>query len=135
MEYAEILNFISSLPGWAWFVLGFVLLFLTGDRKLWEYEVKFPLQPNIGRGKVEFECLKKKGSSIEVKLELEPNYNNKPIEIMLNGLLVYTIPDTSNTKRSTYINKKVKIEKPNEGDEVLIKIGGEKIFSGQLVLD
>jgi hypothetical protein len=135
MEYTEILNFITSLPTWAWFVIGFILLILTGDRKLWEYEVKFPLQAGIGRGEVEFECLKKKGSTIEIKLQLEPDYNNKRIDIMLNGLVVYTISEHDNAGKSIVINKKVPLEKPNEGDEVIIKIGGEKVFTGQLVLD
>ena len=64
----------------------FVALF--GDRKLWELEVKFPMKHGVGRGEVEFECLKKKGSTIEVKFELEEMFHNKPIEIFLNNQLV-----------------------------------------------
>lgn len=135
MELTEILNFIAGLPGWAWFVLGFGLLMLTGDRKLWEYEVKFPLQAGIGRGEIEFECLKKKGTSIEIEFQLEPNYNNKRIEIYLKHILIYTVHESSNTSKSIYINKKLQLQQPAEGDEVQVKIGGEQIFSGQLVLD
>lgn len=77
MEYTEIINFVTELPGWAWFGLLIVFLFFTGDKKEWDYEVKFPLKEGVGRGEVELECLKKKGSSIEVELELEPEYNDK----------------------------------------------------------
>ncbi len=135
MEFAEIINFFKDMPFWGWIIIFFIYVFIFGDRKLWEYEVKFPLQTGIGRGEVEFECYKKKGSSIEINLQLEPDYNNKRIDIMLNGLVVYTIPEHDNTGKSIVINKKSPLEKPNEGDEVIIKIGSEKTFSGQLVLD
>jgi hypothetical protein len=135
MEHAEILNFITDLPSWAWFALGFGLLMLAGDRKLWEYEVKFPLKAGIGRGEIELECLKKKGSSIEIKLQLEPNYHNKLIEIYLNNALIYTIPESSNTDKPLYINKKIQLQQPTEGDEVQIKISNKEVFTGQLVLD
>lgn len=135
MEFAEIVNFITGLPGWAWFVLIIGILFITGDKKEWDFEVKFPFKDGIGRGEVELECLKKKGSSIEVELELEPDYNNKKIEIFLNNALIYTIPQNINTGKVVRIDKKTEIQKPAEGDDILIKIGGEHIFSGQLVLD
>ena len=135
MEYVDVVNFITELPGWAWFVLVIGFLFITGDKKEWDFEVKFPLKDGIGRGEVELECLKKKGSSIEVELELEPDYNNKKIEIFLNNTLIYTIPQNKNIGKFVRIDKKTKIQKPAEGDDVLIKIGGEHIFSGQLVLD
>jgi len=135
MEYAEIINFITNLPGWVWFVLFIVFLIITGDKKEWDFEVKFPLKEGIGRGEVELECLKKKGSSIEIELELDPDYHNKKIEIFLNNNLIYTIPQNINVGKYIRIDKKAAIQKPSEGDDVLIKIGGETVFSGQLVLD
>lgn len=137
MEYAEILNFIQNLPTWAWFVIGFALLILTGDKKLWEYEVKFPMKQGVGRGEIEFEGMKKKGSQIEIKLDLDATQANKQIDIYLKERHVFTIPaDENQANKRITINKKIKlVQPPNEADDVVVKIGGQQVFDGQLFPD
>ena len=131
----EIVNTIFELPVWVWILLGFGLLFVFGDRKLWEYEVKFARVTGIGRGEIEFESLKKRGTSIEVKLELEPIYRSKPVEIFLNGKLVFSIPADKNAGEIMRITEAIDLTEPQEGDEVVVKISNEQLFSGQLIPD
>lgn len=135
MELSEILNFFKDLPLWGWIILLFVYVFIFGDRKLWEYEVKFPMEVGVGRGGVELECLKKKGTQIEINLELAPTYHQKHIEIFRNGLSIYQIEPNQNTGKVIFIKQTATLEKPEEGDEITVKIDGENMFSGRLVLD
>ncbi|QMU61664.1 MAG: hypothetical protein GKR92_08130 [Gammaproteobacteria bacterium] len=136
MDFTQILELLSTIPIWAWAFGGFIIfMFVFGDQKLWELEVKFPTKPGVGRGEVEFECHKKKGSSIELKFTLEDLYQNKDIEIILNNKSIYTIPVSKNTSARTYINEKFALQKPNEGDKVEVNIGGKKQFEGVLVRD
>lgn len=137
MDFAEILNFIHNSPGWAWFVIGFVLLILMGDKKLWEFEVKFPMKQGVGRGEIEFEGLKKKGTHIEIKFNLDASQANQQIDIYLKERHVFTIPADQNQADSRInINKKIKLEQPpNEADTVTVKIGGQQVFDGQLFPD
>ena len=115
---------------------GFIIfIFIFGDQKLWELEVKFPTKPGVGRGEVEFECHKKKGSSIELKFTLEELFQNKDIEIILNNRSIYIIPASKNSAARTYINEKLELQKPTEGDKVEVTIGGQKQFEGVLVRD
>lgn len=136
MDINYVLGMFSAVPTWVW-VIGGIIVFaiLFGDRKLWELEVKFPMKSGVGRGEVEFECHKKKGSSIEVKFELEELFHNKDIEIHLNNRLVYTVPASKNSGNRIYINEKLALQKPNEGDKVGVTIGGQKQFEGVLVRD
>ena len=84
MDINQILELLSTIPTWVWVIGGIIFVVIVfGDRKLWELEVKFPHKQGIGRGEVEFECLKKKGSSIEVEFQLEDLFQNKKIEIFL----------------------------------------------------
>lgn len=136
MDSSQILDLLSAVPTWVWVVGGIILFSIVfGDKKLWEFEVKFPLQAGVGRGEIEFECLKKKGSSIEVEFQLEQLFQNKNIEIFLNNRLVYTVPESKNNGVRININKKLEIQKPNEGDKVTVNIGGQKQFEGVLVRD
>lgn len=136
MELSEIIHYIQHVPTWIWFVAGFVLLILTGDTKRWEYEVKFPMKQGVGRGEIEFKCLKKKGTSIEIELSLDTMQAEKPIDIYLNERLVYSIAADENiANKRIYINKKITIEKPREADTVAVKIAGQSVLTGQLVLD
>jgi len=136
MDINQILELLTTIPAWLWVFGGFIIfMFIFGDQKLWELEVKFPMISGVGRGEVEFECHKKKGSSIEVKFQLEELFNNKPIEIFLNNRLVYTVPSSKNSGNRIYVEEKIDLEKPNEGDKVLINIGGTKQFEGALVRD
>ena len=136
MDINEIFGILSTAPTWVWVIVGimiFVVLF--GDRKLWELEVKFPMKHGVGRGEVEFECLKKRGSSIELKFTLEELFQNKDIEVILNNRTIYTIHASKNSTARTYINEKLDLQKPNEGDKVVVNIGGQKQFEGVLVRD
>jgi len=136
MDSTQILELLSTVPTWVWIVGGIILFtIIFGDKKLWEFEVKFPLQTGVGRGEVEFECLNKKGTSIEAKFELEELYQNKKIEIFLNNRMVYSIPEEKNNSARIYVNEKLDIQKPNEGDEVAVNINGQKQFEGVLVRD
>lgn len=135
MEIADILTFFKELPFWGWIALFFFYVFLFGDRKLWEYEVKFPKEAGIGRGEIELECLKKKGGQIEVMFDLEPAYHHKPIEIFRSGLSLFTIEADENNGKRIFIRRKIKLEKPAEGDHITVKIDGKDVFSGRLVLD
>ena len=135
METAEVLEFLGTVPLWGWLGFVFFVLFTTGDRGLWDYEVKFPLQPGIGRGEVELKRYRKKGGAIEVKLELEPEYRDKRIGIRLNDQLVCTIPEGRNAGGRLYLNEQVDLKEPNEGDVVSVEIDGDTVFNGPLVLD
>jgi len=133
METAEIISFFKEIP--FWIVLFILYVYFFGDRKVWEYEVKFPNEAGIGRGEVELECLKKKGTQVELSFDLEPEYNHKPIEIFRNGISIYTVEARFNNKNRIFIKNKTPLEKPEEGDEITVKIDGKTVFSGRLVLD
>ena len=136
MDVSQILELLSSIPIWVWVLGGFIIfVFIFGDQKLWELEVKFPKKSGVGRGEVEFECHKKKGSSIEIKFDLEEMFQNKEIQIHLNNRLIYTVPAAKNSGTRVYINEKLELQKPNEGDKVEVTIGGQKQFEGVLVRD
>ena len=136
MDINQIFELLTTIPTWVWVIGGIIFVVIVfGDRKLWELEVKFPQKQGVGRGEVEFECLKKKGSSIEVKFELEDLFQNKNIEIFLNNKHVYSVNESKNNGPRTYINEKLDIAKPSEGDEVTVNIGGQKQFAGVLVRD
>ena len=136
MEINQILELLSTIPTWVWILGGFIIfMFIFGDQKLWELEVKFPTKSGVGHGEVEFECHKKKGSSIELKFTLEELFQNKDIEVILNNRSIYTIPASKNNAARTYINEKLDLQKPTEGDKVEVKIGGQKQFEGVLVRD
>ena len=135
METAEILEVLGTVPVWAWVGVVFFVLFMTGDRGLWDYEVKFPLQPGVGRAEVELKRYRKKGGAIEIKLELEPEYRNKRVGIRVNDRLVYSIPEAQTAVGRLYLNERVDLDEPNEGDLVSIEVDGDTIFNAPLVLD
>ncbi|MFK7816374.1 MAG: hypothetical protein AB8B92_08560 [Gammaproteobacteria bacterium] len=136
MDINEIITMLAYVPAWVW-VIGAIIFYVMifGDRKLWELEVKFPNQHGVGRGEIEFECLKKKGTSIEVEFNLEDLFKQKTIEIYLNNRLVYTVHAVKNNGARIFIKEKIDIQKPNEGDKVLVNIDGQKQFEGVLVRD
>ena len=136
MELSEIAALLDTVPTWIWVVVGFVVVVVIfGESMLWDYEVKFPRRDGTGRAKVEFECGSKRGSRIECVFELEPVYQNQAIEIVLNGAHVFTVPAKKNTSSRFFFAEKVNLNRPNEGDEVVVRIGGSDIFSGPLVQD
>ena len=68
MDVVQFAASFPDIPWYAWAGLFLLIIFFLGDRVLWDYEVKFPMTPGVGRGEVELEHLKKKGTQIEVKL-------------------------------------------------------------------
>jgi hypothetical protein len=75
MEISEILSLLSTVPTWAWMVGAIIIVFFAfGESILWDYEVKFPFKEGIGRGKVELECGKNKGTRIECVFEMNPSH-------------------------------------------------------------
>jgi len=135
LETADVLALLGDLPVWAWVTFVLFVLFMLGDRGLWDYEAKFPLQPGIGSGEVEFKRYKKKGSSIEINLELEPEYREKRIAIRLKNQLIFSVPEERTGGKRLYFNQPLDLEEPAEGDLVSVEIDGESVFSGPLVLD
>lgn len=131
----EFLEFVIGLPWWVWLVLVLVVAIIFGDRSLWEYEVKFPLQEGVGRGEVEFEAYKKKGTTIELKFRLDPAYQDKAIDVYLEGRLMFSLPAEKNSRSLLFLTEKIDMEQPKEGSEVVVKIGGISVFKGLLVLD
>ena len=126
---------MSGIPWYAWLGIFIGIMIVFGDRILWDFEVKFPFKEGVGRGKVEFEHHKKKGTIIEARFDLEPDCWHEDIDIYLKGEHVYTIPSKKNDGGRTYSKEKSEYDKPAEGDEVTVKIRGEVVLSGPLVLD
>lgn len=135
MEVSEIIAVIDSIPTWVWVMGVIAILFASSDRIMWDYEVKFPLKEGAGRGKVELEGKKKKGPYIECNFELEKTYQNRTIDIFLNGHAIYQIPAEKNNTNRLRLSQPITLSQPKEGDMVSVHIGGEEIFTGQLVLD
>lgn len=132
----DLMQLAANIPTWIWVVFAlFVYVMIFGDKKLWELEVKFPMQPGVGRGEVEFECLKKKGTKIEVEFNLEEMFQNKNIEIFLNNSKVFAIPAVKNKGSRLYVTEPITLSKPNENDKVEVHIGGKKQFEGHLYRD
>lgn len=131
----NLLNYLKDLPVYVWVIVGIIVLFTCGDKKLWEYEVKFPLSHGIGRGEIEINCLNRRGAEVSASFTLEPNYQNQDIQIFINNNLVSTISANQNSKSRTFIRQKYTSPRPDEGQEVTVKIRDELVFSGVLVLD
>ena len=134
-EILQSVLLMDGLPWYGWFIVVIVIMFIFGDRIYWDYEVEFPKVPGIGKGEVEFESLKKKGTIIEARFKLEPDYWHEEIHIYLKGDLIYTIPSQKNSSTRTYINDNIELEEPASGDEVSIYIRDEIVFQGTLVRD
>jgi len=126
---------IGDMPWWAWIVPFIGVFLLFGDRGLWDFEVKFPMTEGVGRGEVEFECWKKKGTFIEARFTIEPESANEEMDIFHNGERVYTIPAQKNAGGRVYVNEKITFEKPTEGDHVTVHIRNQEVFSGPLIKD
>lgn len=135
MDLSQLLTVLDSIPALVWVILVFVVLFLLGDRKLWEFEAKFPLKPGVGRGEIEIECFKKRGAVIEAEFNLEPDYNGKAIDVVVGQQLALSIPARENIGSYFRFEQAYELAKPTEGARVEIKIDNELIFSAVLVLD
>lgn len=135
MQITDIVSFLGSIPVWAWVIGVLAVMFATGDRTLWDYEVKFPLKDGVGRGKVELEGKKKKGPCIECVFELDHKYQREAIDVFLNGHQIHRIQASDNNSGRVRVLQSISISEPNEGDIVTVHIGGKELFSGPLVLD
>ena len=135
MDITQFFEIISSVPFYVWIIIGIVLTIIFGDREIWEYEAEFPYKEGLGRGEVEIECYKRKGAQLEAKLYLEPNYNNRTIEIHLNNNLIATIPENKNVSSFFVFKTPYTLDKPNSKDQIDLKINNEVIFSGNLIKD
>lgn len=127
---------LSNIPTWLWVVGTIVLVFIVfGERILWGYEVKFPFKEGIGRGKVQLKYGKKRGTRIKCVFELDPAWQNIPIDIYLRENLIYTVPAEKNKSSRFFLQQTLPLDKPREGDPVVVKANDNEIFSGPLVLD
>lgn len=129
------MEIVDSIPLYVWFIAGFLILLMLGDRKLWDYEAKFPLNPGVGRGEIEIECFKKRGPVIAAKMRLEPACNGKPLEVFLGNEQVLTVPAEKNRGAFFIFRAPYKYPEPVEGSVVEVRLNGRAIFSGPLILD
>ncbi|MBT8141038.1 MAG: hypothetical protein HKN88_05540 [Gammaproteobacteria bacterium] len=134
MDINQIFSFLGSIPWYIWLILFIGFLFVTGDRILFEYEVKFPLQQGLGRGELEFKSLKKKGELIELEFDLETDEPLNSLEIFVNDESVHRL---SKDKLSSQIRIKEAYNgvSPKENDQVRVEINGQTRFSGNLYRD
>ena len=130
-----IFGYLSQVPWWGWVILVFGLLFLFGDRGLWDLEVKFPLTDGVGRGEVEFEGWTKRGHILEAKFMFEPGFAFDQIDILLDGVSVARIPKERAKGRRLFFSEKIELGRPEEGQMVTVEIDGREVFSGALVRD
>lgn len=135
MEFNALLQWLGDVPTWVWIVGVVGLLILTGDRVLWDFEVKFPRVTGIGRGEIEFEGFRKRGATIQARFELDENYRGRALEIRVNGESVYTIPANKTGSARTVVNERYGPGQPAEGDVVEVFADDELLFSGRLALD
>jgi len=136
----EVMHWLEGVPTWGWVVLVIVILIIFGDRKCWEYEVKFSLVEGIGHGEVEIEAYTNKLSKkikkhIEVDLDLEPGGQNKAYEVFLNGIEILSIPEEKTATDRVRIHEKYEGVEPHKGDVIKIKSNNEDIFVGKLHKD
>lgn len=135
IESILLANLLGDVPWYVWFGLFIVVMIIFGDRGLWDYEVKFPYTQGVGRGEVEFECYKKKGSVIEAKFQIDTECANEAIDIYLGDRLMHSISSQKNPGGRIFIKESLEMEEPTEGDIVEVIIRGEVVFSGPLIRD
>ena len=130
------IEFLTGIPIWIW-VIGILILYgyLFGDKKIWEYEAKFPQVPKGARGEIELERYQKQGTKIKVELHLHPSCINKEIEVFLGQRLIYKIPAERSQKSRLYLNESLELKKPEEGEIMTVKIGNNTLLEGVLIRD
>jgi len=136
----ELMHWLEGVPTWGWVILVVVILIIFGDRKCWEYEVKFSLVEGIGHGEVEIEAYTNKLSKkikkhIEVDLDLEQGGQNKAYEVFLNGIEILSIPEEKTSTDRVRIHEKYEGLEPHIGDVIKIKSNNKDIFVGKLHKD
>ena len=129
------LELIQSIQLIVWVALFIFILFLFSDKQLWEYEVKFPLTEGVGRGEIEIEYYKKAKGSIDIELELDPNYHNKSLDIFLEDIKILNIPADKNTGPRLRLHEVYTHTEPHEGMIIKIKHNEQAILFGPLIMD
>ena len=136
MDLSFIFDFFDNIPFWVWIIVGLWFVFkYFGDVKQWEYEVDFPYLKNVGKGEIEFKSYAKRGLTIEVDLDLAPANRDKESEVFLNNNRIFTLPPEKNSKTRVFTAEAVQVQEPKEGDEVVVKVGGESTLKGMLKRD
>lgn len=135
MELQALIELVQSVPLFIWIVLFIAILFLFGDKQLWEYEADFMYKPGIGRGEIEIEYYKKAKGSIDIELELDEEYQNKPLDIYLDGISILNIPPQKNNGHKFRIHEPYKHLEPHEGMTVEIKHNNKVILASSLLMD
>lgn len=105
--------------------------FLFGERQLWELVVEFPPNPAYGEGTVRLFCRSRTGPYVVGFFTLTSTTARKPMEIDLKEQQLMSVPATRMKGHRLRLKDKVAIDKPNEGDLVVVRIGGQVAFSGQ----
>jgi hypothetical protein len=135
MDEFNLIQLLEQIPGWGWFFIILAVIILLGDKKLWEYEVKFAFKEGIGKGEVELKHLKRKGQFVDAKFKLEPEQNNHPIQILLNRELLLAIPASKNCRKFLRFEEIKPLTRPKAGDNIEVVINGVRVFEGPLARD
>jgi hypothetical protein len=80
---------------------------LFDDRKQWQLEADFRFKEGVGSGEVEIDKCKRK-AYISIKLILEPPYQNKTMDIFIDGQQVYTVEGYMTADGSFFSREKYK---------------------------
>ena len=139
MDLPEVINFLKAIPVYVWVILAIVVVIIFGQRKIWEFEVKFSAE-GIGYGEVEIECTsskfsKKENLTIEVDLGLQPEWRNKTYEVFLNGKSILKILDNESCSSMNKIRRKYQGDKPTADDLIEIRCDHKVVFSGTMKKD
>ncbi len=130
------MDVLTNVPVWVWVVVALIVFaFITGQRKLWDLEVKFPLEPEYGRGEIELECGSKSGSRVEGEFDLTAACAGKTLDVILNDRILHSVSIPGNLQGQFRFDAAVVYDQPAEGDTVAINIGGAQAFIGRLVRD
>lgn len=128
MDINEILKTISDIPFYIWLILFVIVGFVFKDKSRWEKEVKFYHTDGVGRGEVEIEHSKRKGTEIEVEMKLVEKLQHKPVYIFVNGQLACTVPPQLNDGRGRDFKARYTLGKPKPGDEIQVVVENQTIF-------
>lgn len=132
--------FAFLLQGIGYFFAGlFVLVILAiifGDRKFWEYEAEGYCEACANdKIKIEIKCLKKKGTTLQIKGKFKPEFTGKEIRILLNDYKLTSFPESENDGSQYWLKKSLDIDEPKAGDTLSVELARQKIFTQQLYPD
>lgn len=131
MDIDQLIKDISNAPIYVWVILFFVVKYFFRDKTRWKKEVNFLKKEGVGRGEVEIEYSKRQGTTIEVEMKLVEKYQQKPISILINDQLIFTLPGYENDGSGKDHEAPCDVVKPNAGDLIKVVIENETIFDGE----